>query len=180
MGNRSMSLMRERDSGAKRTRTLRFSPEGSSQSPASTPANAGRSDCATCPTVTPRAPASERFSSISSSGFCPLVESPMSTAPGTARTMRRTESAAACSCCASLPRSSSCICLVAPPNPLVNTATVAPPICRTSSRRVLPNWSCEIERVALGVMRTYTEPRSTAPRASDGSIPPPAPMVVNV
>ena len=52
--------------------TSRVSPVGSTQSPASMPANAGRSDCATCPTVTPSEPARPRLSSTSSSGFCPL------------------------------------------------------------------------------------------------------------
>ena len=38
--------------------TSRVSPCGSTQSPASIPANAGRSACATWPTVTPNEPAS--------------------------------------------------------------------------------------------------------------------------
>ena len=46
----------------------------------------GRSDCATCPTVMPSEPASPRLSWTSSSGFCPRVESPTSTAPGTLAT----------------------------------------------------------------------------------------------
>ena len=63
--------------------TSRVSPLGSVQSPALSPANAGRSDCATSPTVMPSAPASGRFSCTSSSGFSPRVDSPTSTAPGT-------------------------------------------------------------------------------------------------
>ncbi len=149
-----MSPTRVRADGARRTRTLRFSPDGSIQSPASTPAKAGRSDCAICPTETPSDPASARLSAISSSGFCPLVESETSTAPGIARRRAITVSATACSCRASLPRSSSWICLMAPPKPLVKTATVAPPICLTSCRMVPPKTSCEMLRVALGVMRT--------------------------
>ena len=66
---------------------------GSSQSPASMPANAGRSACATCPTVTPSEPATPRLRSTSSSGFCPFVERPMSTAPGVALTICSTCSA---------------------------------------------------------------------------------------
>ena len=153
-GRRSMSSTRVRDSGARRTRTFRFSPEGSTQSPASTPAKAGRRDCASWPTVTPSAPARERLSEISSSGFCPLVERPTSTAPGTARTILSTESAASWRCWGSLPRNSSCTCLIAPPKPDVKTAAVAPPICFTSSRRIAPNSSCDIDRSALGMSRT--------------------------
>ena len=82
-----------RDSGASRTSTLRISPLGSCQSPASMPANAGRSDCATWPTVTPSAPATPRFRSTLSSGFWPFVLSPMSTAPGVDFTIAVTWSA---------------------------------------------------------------------------------------
>ncbi len=139
IGRRSMSCTRVRASGASRTRTFRFSPDGSTQSPASTPAKAGRSDWAICPTVTPIEPASARSSEISSSGFCPLVERLTSTAPGVARTILSTVSATCCSCRPSKPRSSSCTCLMAPPKPFVNTATVAPPICLTCSRSVAPN-----------------------------------------
>ena len=46
-----------RDSGASRTVTSRVSPDGSIQSPASMPANAGRSAWPTCPIVTPSEPA---------------------------------------------------------------------------------------------------------------------------
>ena len=51
---------RVRDSGASRTVTSRVSPDGSIQSPASMPANAGRSACATWPTVMPSEPARPR------------------------------------------------------------------------------------------------------------------------
>ena len=154
MGSRSISLTRVRDSAAKRTRTFRFSPAGSTQSPASTPAKAGRSDCASCPTVTPMLPASARLRAISSSGFCPLVERPMSTAPGTRVKIASAVSAAAWSRSGSVPRSSSCTCLIAPPKPEVKTAAVAPPICFTSSRSRAPNSSCETVRSFLGMRRT--------------------------
>ena len=81
-GSCRRSSARRRASGESRTSTSRVSPDGSTQSPASIPANAGRSDCATWPTVTPSEPASPRLSSTLSSGFCPLLESEMSTAFG--------------------------------------------------------------------------------------------------
>ena len=59
-GAAARSAARLRASGASRTITLRVSPVGSTQSPEWSPAKATRSDCATCPTVTPRFPASPR------------------------------------------------------------------------------------------------------------------------
>ena len=120
-GSRSMSEIFVRASGVSRIRTFLFSPAGSTQSPASIPANAGLSDCATCPTVTPIEPASARLRLISSSGLCPFVESPTSTAFGTLFTIFITESASRLSITASAPRSSTWICLRIPPKPLVNT-----------------------------------------------------------
>ena len=60
----------------------RLAASGPPSRPRRCPANAGRSDCATCPTVTPSVPATPRLSSTSSSGFWPFVDRPMSTAPG--------------------------------------------------------------------------------------------------
>ncbi len=92
-GSCSRSAAFVRNSGASRTVTSRVLPVGSTQSPAWTPANAGRSDCATCPTVTPSVPASPRLRSTSSSGRCPLLESPTSAAPGTLSTTGSSRSA---------------------------------------------------------------------------------------
>ncbi len=68
-GSDSRSATSDRDAGAMRTVTSRVSPDGSIQSPTSMPANAGRSACATCPTVTPSEPARPRSIWTSSSGF---------------------------------------------------------------------------------------------------------------
>ena len=95
------------------------------------PANAGRSDCATCPTVTPSEPASARSRLTSSSGFCPLVERPTSTAPGTFFTIFITRVGEPVRGRARRGRAArTWICFRAPPNPLVNTDTFAPPIAR--------------------------------------------------
>ena len=68
-GNAARSEARRRDSGDRRTSTSRVSPLGSTQSPDLSPAKAGRSACATSPTVMPMLPATPRFSSTFSSGF---------------------------------------------------------------------------------------------------------------
>ena len=85
-GSVSRSAIDVRDSGASRIVTSRVSPDGSIQSPASMPANAGRSAWATWPTVMPSVPASARSSCTSNSGFCPFVDRLTSTAPATIRT----------------------------------------------------------------------------------------------
>ena len=76
-----------RDSGASRTVTSRVSPVGSTQSPASMPANAGRSACADLADASRQAIRRGRGRArrrAPASGPC--VDSPTSTAPGTCRT----------------------------------------------------------------------------------------------
>ena len=70
------SAARCRASGASRTMTSRVSPLGSTQSPASMPANAGRSDCATWPTVSPSEPARPRLRSTVELGLLALGREP--------------------------------------------------------------------------------------------------------
>jgi len=101
----SRSATTVRAAGARRIVTSRVSPDGSTQSPTSMPANAGRSACATWPTVTPSEPARPRSICTSSSGFCPLVERSTSTAPGTCRT-------SAATCCARRVSSPACCPLI--------------------------------------------------------------------
>ena len=134
MGSCSRSAVRLRASGDNRTRTSRVSPCGSTQSPASIPANAGRSACATWPTVIPNDPATPRLSCTSSSGFWPLVDRPTSTAPGTERTAVAIRSANCARVRESSPRSSSWICLKFPAQTLLNTVNVAPPTAVRSRR----------------------------------------------
>ncbi len=102
----------------------------------------------------PSDPARPRFSWTSSSGFWPRVESPTSTAPGIFATC-------AAACCASVVRiraSSPFICtwmdFMAPPKPLVNTETCAPPICFISFRNTSPSSSWLMSRSFLGTSFT--------------------------
>ena len=105
----------------------------------------------------------------------------MSTAPGTVFTMAITESAMPPSTRASVPRSSSWICLRAPPNPLVNTKTLAPPIVAISRRRIWPNSAWLTLRLFFICIWTYTLPRSAAPTAPPATWPALfPPTVVNV
>ena len=133
-GSCRRSSARCRASGASRTTTSRVSPLGSTQSPASMPAKAGRSDCATCPTVSPSDPASPRSRSTVSSGRCPLLESEMSTAPGVFSTTARTCSAATLIAARSGPLDCSSNCFRPPPKSLVNTAIFTPPSCASWPR----------------------------------------------
>ncbi len=132
-GSVARSEVRVRASGANRTVTSRVSPAGSTQSPTSMPANAGRSACATCPAVTPIDPASARSSSTSSSGFCPCVDRSTSTAPGTFRTSASAWSATFCSSRESRPMTWIRICFWSP-KPLVVIDAVAPASLANSAR----------------------------------------------
>ena len=168
-GSCARSAPRARASGASRTITLRVSLEGSTQSPASSPAKAGRMACATCPTLSPSAPASPRSTCTVSSGFCPLVLSPTSTAPRTPLIAARYWSATPCSAPLSVPRSSSEICFSTPAKSLVNTATAAPPMAFTSSRICAASSSAPrspaASRSPLGLSLRNTPAWSTAPLA---------------
>ena len=163
------SAARRRASGTRRTITSRVSPAGSTQSPASMPANAGRSDCATCPTLIPIAEARPRSSVTVSSGFWPLVEIERSTTFGTVATRSRSCSATRLSAAGSSPRISNCNCFRPPPKSLVKTASVTPLIAAIRSRSSAATSSALRGREFLGVRRTYIWPMSTAPE-----IPPPS------
>ena len=164
-GSCRRSSARLRDSGESRTTTSRVSPLGSCQSPASIPAKAGRSDCATCPTVMPMEPASPRFSWTLISGFWPLLVSDTSTALGTCSTSARICSVAALIAAISGPVMSSASCLRPPPQSLVNTEKSAPVSAAISSRTIAANSSMPWSRWSIGTTFTYTLPISTAPDA---------------
>ncbi len=87
IGRRSILLASTRSSGARRTATSRASPVGSIQSPASTPANATRSDCAASLTDTPIELARPRSRSMRSSCCGSCSDRPTSTAPLTWRSL---------------------------------------------------------------------------------------------
>ena len=91
------------------------------RTPAAAPARSGA-------VVRPSEPATPRLISTSSSGFWPRVDRPTSTAPGTAGPAVASCSASSVMRLASGPRTSSWICLNAPPKPLVNTYALAPPM----------------------------------------------------
>ena len=165
-GRLARSAARARDSGASRTVTSRVLPVGSTQSPASTPANAGRSACATSPTRRPSDPASARSTRTSSSGFWPRVDRPTSTAPGTWRT--------SVSACVGQ-RAERRRCPARAPAPESASGCRARSSGSTPSRRRAPRSCCRsvardrflvlAARRPSGSRPTYTLPSSTAPDA---------------
>ena len=162
-GRTRRSSARRRDSGDSRRVTSRVSPLGSTQSPTSIPAKAGRSACATAPIEMPSDPASPRSMSMLSSGRRPLLERPMSTAPRTWATSLRIISAAVLMEARSGPFTWSMSCFRPPPMSLVKTATCTPARCSTSSRTMAANSSALMSRSCLGDNLMYRNPLSTAP-----------------
>ena len=141
------------------------------------PANAGRSDCATWPTVTPSVPANGRSSSTLISGFWPFVDRPTSTAPGVARSMSASFGARRLSSSMSGPRSWTWISFRLPKVSLLIHA-LTPPIRARSRRNSCATTSWCFARSCLGTRRTYTFASSTAPDALPR--PPDPPMVAYV